>query len=135
MFTLSLGAGATGLMVGHAIPAESLKALVSLAGGIGLEKLAVGPMWNAMMRFASNPARTLESAVLEEAVALTNFDKDGCGLVSIDLDGHEMRVLGRLASGQSEGRVLAGETLLVDSVDAASGQCVVRRIASNQLTQ
>lgn len=126
LFTLALGMGATGLMLNGIITTEPVKAGLALAGGVALEKLAVTPIWNAVMRFGSNPARTLESAVLEEAIALTNFDRDGCGLVTIDLDGHEMRVLGRLAPDERGKRVVSGQTLLVESVDAAREQCVVR---------
>lgn len=80
------------------------------------------------MRFASTPARTLESAVWEEATALTNFDRDGCGLVSIVLDGHEMRVLARLQPEENDRNVRAGDLLLVEDVDATRGQCRVSKI-------
>lgn len=128
-FALLLGFGATGLLVAPYL-AGSLRLIAALAGGIGLEKLIISPLWNGLMRFGSNPARTLESAIMEEAIAVTAFDQNGFGLISIDLDGHEMRVLARLqgdpdANGQ---RVRAGDKLIVEEVDAARNQCRVSRI-------
>jgi hypothetical protein len=125
LFAVALGFGATGLLTAPYIPAEPFHALSAFAGGIGLEKLLISPIWNGLMRFASNPARTLESAVFEEARAITAFDAEGCGLVIIDLDGHEMRVLARLRPEQRQTRVRAGDRLIVEEVDAARGQCRV----------
>ena len=130
LFAVSLGFGATGLLVAPYL-GEPLRVLGAISGGIGLEKLIISPLWNGLMRFGSNPARTLESAIMEEATAVTAFDQNGLGLVSIDLDGHEMRVLARLNSTNDHterGRVRAGEKLLVEEVDAARGQCRVSRL-------
>ena len=131
LFTLSLGAGATGLLIAPFISTEPARALVALAGGLFLEKAVVAPLWSWLLRFGSAPARTLESAVMEEAVALTAFDSQGCGLVSIVLEGHEMRALARLhpEHNATQTRVRSGDLLLVESVDAARGQCVVSRVS------
>ena len=130
LFTLSLGIGATGLLLAPFISNDVLRAACSVAGGLFLEKALVAPLWSVLMRFGSAPARTLESALLEEAVAITAFDSQGCGLVSITLDGHEMRALARLQSesGLPPPRVRTGDKLIVESVDAARGQCVVSRL-------
>jgi hypothetical protein len=48
--------------------------------------------------------------------------------VSIDLDGHEMRALGRLKAEQRGQRVRAGDRLIVEEVDATNGQCRVAKI-------
>ncbi|BCM92741.1 hypothetical protein IAD21_04623 [Abditibacteriota bacterium] len=129
LLTMSMGIGATGVLVANTLPDEPLRGLASLAGGVALEKLIVSPLWNVLTRFASKPARTLDSAVLEEATAITGFDASGCGLVSINLDGHEMRLLGRLAPEHKQERVRTGDTLIVESVDGARGQCVVSPIS------
>ena len=130
LFTLSLGIGATGLLLEPIVSSEIARAILAIAGGFGLEKALVAPLWELLMRFGSAPARTLESAVLEEAIALTAFDSHGCGLVSITLDGHEMRALARLRPDGDlpPPRVKAGDVLLVESVDAARGQCVVSQL-------
>ena len=125
LLTLSMGAGATGMILAQTLPSEPLRALASLAGGVALEKIVVSPLWNFLTRFASTPARTLDSAVMEEATAITGFDTSGCGLVSINLDGHEMRLLARLAPEHRQDRIRSGDILIVDSVDGARGQCVV----------
>ena len=124
LFTLSLGGGAAGMAV-YTVVGEPWRGLIALSGGALLEKVVVSPLWVFLMGFASHPARTLESAVFEEAVALTNFDQDGCGIVSIQLDGHEMRVLGRLGAQFAQERIHQGDSLIVESVDAARGRCVV----------
>ena len=127
LFTVALGIGATGLLLEPMISNEIARAALSVAGGLFLEKAIVAPLWELLMRFGSAPARTLESAVLEEAVALTTFDSSGCGLVAITLDGHEMRALARLKPGEGlpPPRVRTGDVLIVESVDATRGQCVV----------
>lgn len=132
LFTLSLGIGATGLLLEPIISNEIARALVSIVGGLFLEKALVAPLWELLMRFGSAPARTLESAVLEEAVALTAFDSHGCGLVSITLGGHEMRALARLKPNTDlpPPRVKSGDVLIVESVNAARGQCVVSFLRS-----
>ncbi|RYX84107.1 hypothetical protein EON83_11380 [bacterium] len=131
LLTVGMGVGATGVLVANVLPVEPLRCLASLLGGVALEKLIVSPLWNMLTRFASTPARTLESAVLEEATAVTGFDTSGCGLVSINLDGHEMRLLGRLAAEHREQRVRSGDILIVDSVDGARGQCVVSPLSGH----
>ena len=127
LFTMSLGIGATGLLIAPHVSNQILLAALAFAGGLFLEKAIVAPLWELLMRFGSAPARTLESALLEEAVALTAFDAQGCGLVAITLDGHEMRALARLKSESDlpPPRVKSGDILIVESVDAARGQCVV----------
>ncbi len=127
LFAIALGFGATGLLTAPYLSA-SPQLLAALAGGIGLEKLIISPLWNGLMRFGSNPARTLESALLEEATAVTAFDQNGFGLVSIDLDGHEMRVLARIQGETNGQRVRVGDKLIVEEVDAARGQCRVSRV-------
>lgn len=132
LFTLALGIGATGLLLEPHLSNQLLLAITAIAGGLGLEKALVAPLWELLMRFGSAPARTLESALLEEAVALTAFDPSGCGLVAITLDGHEMRALARLKSDESlpPPRVRTGDILIVESVDVKRGQCVVSRLNS-----
>lgn len=128
LFAVALGAGASGLLTAPYYHSEIMRAGVAIAGGIGLEKLVIAPIWDFLMHFASNPARNLESAVFEEARALTNFDSDGCGLVSIILDGREMRVLARLNVLKPRPKVRAGDLLFVEEVDAARGQCRVSKV-------
>lgn len=129
-FSLMLGFGATGVLIKSFLPVEPWRAGLAVAGGLFFEKCLMTPVWNGWMRFASTPARTLESAVCEEATALTAFDADGCGLIAIDLDGHEARVLARLSSAETQNplRVRAGDRLFIESVDVARNSCIVSRL-------
>lgn len=125
LLTLSMGTGAAGVALASVLPHEPWRALVSVGAGAALEKLVVAPMWGMLSRFASKPARTLDSAVMEEATALAGFDAQGYGLVSIVLDGHEMRLLARLSLEHERDSVRSGDKLLVESVDGVKGRCVV----------
>ena len=125
-----LGFGAVGVLLKQPLPLEPWRFALAFCGGIGFEKLMMGPTWNAWMSFASKPARTLESAVAEEAKAATNFDADGHGLIILDLDGEVVQVLGRLSEAQRrEGiTVRSGERLFVEDVDAARNRCTVSKL-------
>ncbi len=128
-----MGAGAAGVCLASVLPTEPWRVLASVGAGVALEKLVVAPMWNVLTRFASSPARTLDTAVMEEATALADFDAQGYGLVSIVLDGHEMRLLARLAPEHDQNRVRTGNRLLVESVDGARGRCVVSPLGQRAL--
>ena len=60
------------------------------------ERVLVSPLWNFAMRFASKPALTLESAVTDEATAVTSFDANGQGIVSLEVDGQVVQILATL---------------------------------------
>lgn len=126
LFSVILGFGATGTLI-HKFTQEPLTMGLAFCGGWGFERLVVAPVWNLLMGFASRPARTLESAVAEEAHAVSNFDSAGQGLISIDLDGQIVQVLGTLrAEDRAVGvRVRNGDRLFVESVDTQRNSCVV----------
>ncbi len=127
-FSALVGFGATGLLARHYLAGAWLLA-AALAGAYGFERFVVSPFWNFLMRFGSLPARTLDSALLEEARAATNFDARGEGLIAIELDGHFVQVLGTLRADQRGPgpRVRAGDRLVVEEVDAARNRCTVSR--------
>ncbi|MCU0685533.1 MAG: hypothetical protein MUF34_25375 [Polyangiaceae bacterium] len=127
-FSALVGFGATGLLARHYLAGAGLL-VAALAGAYGFERFIVSPFWNFLMRFGSRPARTLDSALLEEARAVTNFDVRGEGLIAIELDGHFVQVLGTLRADQRGPgpRVRAGDRLVVEEVDAARNRCTVAR--------
>lgn len=127
-FSALVGFGATGLLARHYLAGAWLL-VAALAGAYGFERFIVSPFWNFLMRFGSQPARTLDSALLEEARAVTNFDVRGEGLIAIELDGHFVQVLGTLRADQRGPgpRVRAGDRLVVEEVDAARNRCTVSR--------
>ena len=102
----------------------------AIAGGVVFERLVVNPLWNFMFRFASSPALTLESAVEDDARAVTNFDKNGQGLISVEVDGHVVQCLGTLTKTDRDSgvRVRAGDVVRIEDVDAGRNRCTVRRV-------
>jgi hypothetical protein len=100
---------------------------VAIGGGILIERLLVAPLWKLSMRFASNPANTLESATFSEATVVSNFDRNGQGIVAVEIDGQVRQILATLATADlaTGARVRAGETVRVDEVDGARHRCTV----------
>jgi len=129
LFSVALGLGTAGLLLRTVLP-EPILIATALAIGVMFERFIVTPIWNFTFRFASNPAATLESAVMEEATAVTSFDKNGQGLIAIQVDGQMVQLLGTLQSGDREMkvRVPAGARLRVEDVDAARNRCTVSLI-------
>lgn len=128
LFSVLVGMGATGLLAEPWLGGAVLFAAAA-AGGLFFEKALVGPLWSFLLRFASAPALTLESSVMDEARAVTGFDARGQGLVAIELDGQLVQVLGTLSREEREAgiRVRAGDVLTVQEVDSARNRCVVSR--------
>ena len=126
LFSVLLGFGAAGVLGRKAI-AEPWMFALAIFCGVAFELAIFRPVWNFVFRFASRPARTLESAVCEEARAVTSFDSSGHGLISIDLDGQVVQVLGRLSAiaRQAGLRVHSGDRLFVEDVDTQKNSCTV----------
>ena len=133
LFSVALGFGAAGTL-GRKTFAEPWMLIVALLCGLAFEMVLFRPTWNLIFRFASAPARTLESAVAEEAIAVTSFDANGNGLVSIDLDGQIRQILAHLSpdARQSSTRVRTGDRLFVEDVDLQKNSCVVSPIDATQ---
>jgi hypothetical protein len=126
LFTVCLGLGTTGLLL-RALLGGPLLFLAAVAGGLFFDRLLVTPIWNFAFRFESSPALTLESAAGSEATAVSNFDANGHGLISIDVDGQMVQVLGTLRAEDRayRAKVPAGTKLRVEDVDAARNRCTV----------
>ena len=126
LFSLLIGFGTTGLLVQSTL-SRSLALAAAVAGGLVFEQLFVGPGWNFLMRFASAPALTLESVLQDEVQAVTGFDADGHGVVTVEVDGQVVQLLATLRSeDRATGvRVRAGDKLRVEEVDGRRNRCVV----------
>lgn len=126
LFSLALGFGATGVAL-RAHVAGPLLAGLALVGGAAFELALARPIWNLSERFVSPPAMTLESCVGDEVRAVTGFNSDGEGLVSLELDGQIVQLLGRLtAELQRTGtRVRSGDRLFVQEVDGTRHRVTV----------
>jgi hypothetical protein len=126
LLSLCVGFGATGAILGHVLAGPAL-AGSAILGALGFERLIVAPMWRWMMRFAGEPAKTLESCIADEVSAVTAFDRDGNGLVAVELDGQVTHVLATLrAEDRNAGALVhAGDKLRIEDVDPQHNRCTV----------
>jgi hypothetical protein len=129
LFSLLFAFGVSGFFLEHLLPA-ALVVIIALAAAILFERLLVQPIWRLLFGFASNPARTLDHAVLEEAEAVTAFDRQGHGVVAVNLDGQRVQLLARLseAARRSQQAIHAGDRLSIIAVDTRRNRCTVTPI-------
>lgn len=130
LFSLVLGFGTVGELLRPVLGGPLLLA-AAVAGAVLFERVLVSPLWNFTMRFASAPAVTLESAVSDEATAVTSFDANGQGIVSLEVDGQVVQILATLRSDDralGAARVRAGQRVRIEDVDAAQNRCTVSLI-------
>lgn len=126
LFSVLVGFGATGLLLSPWLGGLLLLA-VAVLGGALFEAALVAPLWRFLFRFASNPAQSLESVLMDTAHAASGFDAAGCGLVAVELDGRVVQLLGTLRpeDRQSGVRVRAGDRVRIEDVDADRNRCTV----------
>jgi hypothetical protein len=126
LFSFFLGFGTSGELL-RSFLSGPLLILASILGAIVFERLIVSPLWNFTMRFASTPANTLESAIADEATAVTSFDANGQGIVSLEVDGQVVQILATLQPNDRllGTRVRAGQRVRIEDVDAAKNSCTV----------
>jgi nitrous oxidase accessory protein NosD len=101
--------------------------LAAIAGAIVIERAVVNPLWKLALRFASNPATTLDGAIESDAVAVSNFDRNGQGIIAVEVDGHIQQVLATLtvADRAAGARVRAGQRVRIEEVDSERQRCSV----------
>jgi translation initiation factor IF-1 len=129
LFNVLVGFGATGMVVERLL-GPWLTLPVAVVGGIAFEAVIVRPIFNSLFRFESGPAQTLESAIMSEAKAVTGFDANGNGLISVELGGEVVQILGTLTGDERAAgvRVRAGDIVRVEDVDSIRNRCTVSRI-------
>jgi hypothetical protein len=69
--------------------------------------------------------------VSDEATAVTSFDANGQGIISLEVDGQVVQVLATLRPDDralGPARVRAGQRVRIDEVDAAQNRCTVSLI-------
>ena len=129
LFNFLVGFGATGLIVERLVgPVLALP--IAIVGGVLFEAFVVRPIFNSLFRFESQPAQTLESALMSEGRAVTGFDANGNGLISLELGGEVVQVLGTQLNEEREAgvRIRAGDMVRIEEVDSARNRCTVSRI-------
>lgn len=126
LFALLLGFGIAGVLLQSLLGGIVLLA-AAVAGAVIVERALVNPLWKLALRFASNPATTLDGAIESDAVAVSNFDRNGQGIIAVEVDGHVQQVLATLcAADQAAGaRVRAGQRVRIDEVDGERQRCSV----------
>ena len=127
LFSALLGFGVVGSALESHVGGVPLL-VAAVAGGLAFEAFVVRPFWNLLFRFESAPALTLEHSIGDIARAATSFDASGNGLVTLELDGQIVQVLGCLRREDREAgvRVRAGDQVQIDDVDAERNRCTVR---------
>jgi hypothetical protein len=127
LFSFALGFGVAGELLKPVLGGPLLLA-AAVAGAVLFERGIVSPLWNFAMRFASTPAQSLESAVSDEATAVTAFDANGQGIVTVEVDGQVMQILATLKPDDrllGGARVRVGQRVRIDEVDAGRNRCTV----------
>jgi hypothetical protein len=129
LFNFLVGFGATGLIVERLV-GPILALPIAIVGGIAFEAFVVRPIFNSLFKFESQPAQTLESALMSEGRAVTGFDANGNGLISLELGGELVQVLGtQLNEERAAGvRIRAGDIVRIEEVDDTRNRCTVSRI-------
>jgi hypothetical protein len=129
LFSLALGFGVSGVALQTVIGGSLLFAVAVLGASI-FEFALMRPLWNFLFRFESTPALTLESCIGDEARAATSFDRQGNGLIALELNGQLVQLLGSLHREDRDAgiRVRAGDPVRIDEVDAERNRCTVRAV-------
>ncbi|MGH7592470.1 MAG: hypothetical protein ACRELE_01255, partial [Gemmatimonadales bacterium] len=101
--------------------------VAAIAGSIAVERALVNPLWKFALRFASNPATTLDGAIESDAIAVSNFDRNGQGIIAVEVDGHVQQVLATLVTVDraAGARVRAGQRVRIEEVDSERQRCKV----------
>ena len=126
-FSVLIGMGLSGRAMRPVFDGGPLLFVAALGIGIIFEWALVRPLWNFTFRFASKPAAMLESVLEDEATAVTAFDRNGQGIIAVDLDGHVVQLLATLrADDRALGAaVRAGDRVRIADVDSARNRCTV----------
>src|SRR5689334_16162443 len=133
LFNVLVGFGATGL-VAEKLLGPVLALPVALVGGLVFEAVVVRPIFNSLFRFESEPAQTLESAIMSQGKAVTGFDVNGNGLISLELGGEVVQILGTLTADERNAgiRVRAGDAVRIEDIDSKRNRCTVSRIGLSE---
>ena len=133
LFNVLVGFGATGL-VAERLLGPVLALPVAVVGGLAFEAVVVRPIFNSLFRFESQPAQTLESAIMSQGKAVTGFDVNGHGLVSLELGGEVVQILGTLTVDERKAgvRVRAGDAVRIEDIDSKRNRCTVSRIGLSE---
>ena len=128
LFSLALGAGATGLIL-QSLGLTLVQVAVAAALGAAIFYLAIlRPLRSLIFSFASRPAELLDGALMQEAEVVTSFNAHGEGIVRLNVDGRSIDVLARLEKAEHGAHVHRGQRVLVEDVDTHRNEVRVSRL-------
>ena len=129
IFSVCLGTGASGLLlVAHL--GKPLTALIAVLCGVGFYALITKPLMRIVLGFASRPAGNLAGAVAQNAIAMSRFDAQGRGMVTVTIDGELKRLLAYQDTQDVQNAVpiVPGDVLVVVSIDPQKNTCAVMKV-------
>jgi hypothetical protein len=103
------------LLVAAHVPFVAALFLAALPSFL-IERLALRPLWDLVLRFQGAPSAPLATLVMTEATAITPF-RNGRGVVSVLKDGRLIQMSARLRDEERTLPVGVGERLRVEDVD------------------
>lgn len=103
----------------------ALSGVAALVPAYLIERFLMTPLWNFLMGFAAEPAQPLQTLLLQEAEAVTNFS-GGRGMVKVVHNEREVQFLAHLSPEQATMPVGVGTKLRVEEVDAEKERLTVR---------
>lgn len=132
LFTMALGAGATGMAFSGMLQGAPL-AVAAIVGALVFDFLLVKPLIKLIFKFSSNPSEGLEGQLASTAEAMCAFDGSGKGVVKLTMDGQIVQLLAQLEAPEISGgvQVRKGDTVVITDVDPSKGTCKVTRELSD----
>ena len=101
-----------------------LAALMALPPAAAIERFLITPLWNTMFKLEGKTNSPMESLVLSEAEAVTQF-KNGKGVVAVEKDGRMVQFSARVPEDQFHMPIQVGDKLRIEEVDAANERVTV----------
>ncbi len=128
LFSLALGAGATGMLL-QKVVSQPLLSLAAIGGALLFNFGVVKPMTSLIFRFGGTPSEGLNAMVAHSVEAATGFDASGRGVVRASLDGQVVQLLATLEKSECDRGTIVrkGEELVVTEVDLQRGTCRVTK--------
>lgn len=129
LFSVSLGAGATGILIGKQLSIP-ITAVLAILIGLLFFAFIIRPAMGFIQSFASKPATNLAGTIATEATAQNRFDAQGRGIVQVPLDGEIVRLLAYLEpEDHAKGVLVApGDKLTVTRIDEGTNTCHVTKL-------
>lgn len=133
IFSYCAGAGLAAFLLRPYLP-KALLPIPAVIGALCFDLFVTRAIMNTITSFAAAPSSGLEGTVATEGVAVTTFDRNGKGLVKLNLDGQIVQLLATLepAERSSGVQVRRGDTLLIVEVDSTKNCCMVTREFSEE---